>query len=142
MVLPQWAVEGLLGLCKEAIAMEELTQQMGKPSHPAAHRCEDKDWVASQAPLCQIPWAQVWVYPCVVACLQGHWKKVPGAFTVLRPWPVRPAALLSRRGWSPSRAHPPSRVLLFRPEKDRAAATTQFIKPIKSQVHELEGFLA
>lgn len=46
MILPQWAVEGLLGLCKEAVAMKELTQQMGKPSHPVAHHCKDKDWVA------------------------------------------------------------------------------------------------
>lgn len=26
--------------------MKELTLQMGKPSHPEAHRCKGKDWVA------------------------------------------------------------------------------------------------
>lgn len=34
------------GLCKRAVAVKELTLQMGKPSHPEAHRCKGKDWVA------------------------------------------------------------------------------------------------
>lgn len=136
MSLPQWALEGFPGLCIRVLAARELAVRMGKPSHPEAHRSKSQDRVPSQGISCRIPWAQVqasvWLFPCRVpgrVASYSH-EKVPGALIALSPRSRLSRCLLPREE------------CVLGLEEDRTTATTQSVNPIKSQVHEQEGFLA
>lgn len=65
-----------------------------------------------------------------VELLEGSHKKVPGALIALSPRSCLSRCLLPREE------------CVLGLEEDRTTATTQFVNPIKSQVHEQEGFLA
>lgn len=111
-----------------AVAMKELTSQMGKPSHPVAHRTRARTEWQSQATLCRVPWAQIPRVP-VRSCLPpGSLEGGSGSLYCPKP-PACPSCfpVLPKRGWSRSRAHPPAPVLLLGLEENQQWQQLHFL---------------